>query len=233
MKVSAIIPALNEKDAIGGVIASIDSRLVDDVIVGDNGSTDNTAAVATSAGAKVVFEKRQGYGWACKAAMAAANDTDIYLFLDGDGSDDTTQINDLLTPIREGKADMVIGSRVLGKCEPKALTYPQRFGNWMASLLVNVIFGTHYTDLGPFRAIRKLSLDRMNMHEMTYGWTVEMQIKAAAMNFNVIEVPVNCFRRRAGVSKVSGTAKGVILAGTYILLNIGKALIAKLLGRYK
>jgi glycosyltransferase involved in cell wall biosynthesis len=233
MKVSAIIPALNEEDAIAAVVTSIDRRLVSEVIVGDNGSTDKTAEAAKKAGAKVVFEPRKGYGWACKAAMAAAPDADIFLFLDGDGSDDTSLIDTLLAPIREGKADIVIGSRVLGMCEAGALSPPQRFGNLLSSRLVNVIFGTCYTDLGPFRAIKKGWLDKMKMSAMSYGWTVEMQIKAAAMNLRILEVPVNCRKRRAGKSKVSGTVKGVVLAGTYILFYIGVSLFNKALGRYK
>jgi glycosyltransferase involved in cell wall biosynthesis len=225
MKVCAIIPALNEADAIGQVVASIDRRLVSEIIVADNGSRDHTAAVAVQAGARVVTEIRKGYGWACLAGLAAVPDAEIILFLDGDGSDDTSLAEQLIAPIAAGEADLVLGSRVLGQGAAGALSVPQRFGNWLSSRLLNFIYKTNYTDLGPFRAIRKKTLDRMMMSAKTYGWTVEMQIKAAAMKIRIREMPVNPRQRQAGKSKVSGTVKGVILAGGYILFYILKAAI--------
>ncbi len=234
MKVCCIIPALNEEGAIGNVVSSIDRSLVNQIIVADNGSTDATKEVAARAGALVVHEPRKGYGWACLAGVAAAPDADVYLFLDGDGADDTSLVNDVIAPIICNEADMVIGSRVRGVLYEKgALTPPQRFGNWLSTHLLNVLYGTHYTDLGPFRAIKRDALIRMHMATRSYGWTVEMQIKAAVMGIRIAEVPVNCRCRRAGKSKVSGSVKGVILAGFFILYNIGEAYMMKLLGRLK
>lgn len=210
-KVTVIIPALNEEQAIGRVLAEV-PEWVDRVIVADNGSSDATAAVARSHGADVVVEPRAGYGSACLAGLAALEATDIVVFLDGDYSDHPGEMDALVDPIAAGAADLVIGSRVLGEREAGALTPQQRFGNWLATRLIGLIWGVRYTDLGPFRAISAPALAGLAMADRTYGWTVEMQIKAAVQGLRSLEVPVR-YRRRIGVSKISGTIKGTILAG--------------------
>ena len=219
-RICVIIPALNEERAIGRVIADIPAW-VDRVVVADNGSTDRTADIARGAGAVVVAESEPGYGAACLAGLTAIADADIVVFLDGDYSDYPEEMTSLVDPIIARGADMVIGSRVLGVREAGALTPQQRFGNWLATRLIRLIWGTRYTDLGPFRAIRVSSLDRLAMRDRTYGWTVEMQIKAAMHAMAVSEVPVR-YRRRIGVSKISGTIKGTIKAGWTILSIIGR-----------
>lgn len=216
--VKLIIPARNEEGAIGVVVASVVDQ-VDGVIVADNGSTDSTAQIAETAGAKVVSVPQPGYGRACLAAIEAAGDCDVLVFMDGDASDDPADLHTLLTPILDDKADLVIGSRILGNCDPGSLTVQQRFGNTLACVLMNMIWGFRYTDLGPFRAIRKSSYDTLKMEAPTFGWTVEMQVRALKKNLRTAEVPVH-YRERIGVSKISGTVKGVILAGWYILGTI-------------
>jgi len=214
-RVAVIIPAFNEEAALGQVIAAI-PEWVDDIIVADNGSTDRTAEVARAAGARVVHEPRRGYGSACLAGMAALGDPDVVVFLDGDFSDHPDEMDRLVDPIRHGHVDMVIGSRVLGTREPGALTPQARFGNWLACLLMRLFWRARHTDLGPFRAIRAATLRQLQMRDPDYGWTVEMQVKAARRGVRVREVPVS-YRRRIGASKISGTVKGVIGAGTKIL----------------
>lgn len=186
----------------------------------DNASTDRTAAVANSLGAKVVAEPRRGYGQACLAGLGRlASDTDIVVFLDADGSDVPGEVQRLLGPILADKADLVIGSRILGQAEPGALTRQQRWGNRLATTLIRLLFGFRYTDLGPFRALRRARLQELTMQDRNYGWTVEMQIKAVQCGLRVHEVPVS-YRRRVGQSKISGTAKGSLLAGAKILWTI-------------
>lgn len=217
-----IIPALDEEDAIGALLARIDRRLVRDVIVGDNGSRDGTAAVARAGGAEVVHVAERGYGAACAGALTRlAHDVDVVVFMDADGSDDPDELGDLLGPIAAGQADLVIGSRALGTVEPGALTLQQRFGNWLATRLIRLLYGHRYTDLGPFRAIRRDLLDRIAMQDRRYGWTVEMQIRALQLGARVVEVPVR-YRRRVGRSKISGTVTGVMKAGWWILYTIFK-----------
>lgn len=216
--IKLVIPARNEERAIGQVVASVVDQ-VDQVIVADNGSTDNTASVAIDAGAEVVFVKDPGYGRACLAAIETADDCDILVFMDGDASDDPRDLASLLRPILDDEADMVIGSRILGNCDPGSLTPQQRFGNTLACWLMHMIWGFRFSDLGPFRAVRKSSYDRLNMEAETFGWTVEMQVRALKQNLRCAEVPVH-YRKRIGVSKISGTVKGVILAGWYILGTI-------------
>lgn len=216
--IKLIIPARNEEGAIGAVVASVVEQ-VDGVIVADNGSTDLTAQIAETAGAKVVSVPQPGYGRACLAAIEAVGDCDVLVFMDGDASDDPADLHTLLTPILDDKADLVIGSRILGNCDPGSLTVQQRFGNTLACVLMNMIWGFRYTDLGPFRAIRKSSYDTLKMEAPTFGWTVEMQVRALKKNLRTAEVPVH-YRERIGVSKISGTVKGVILAGWYILGTI-------------
>lgn len=214
-KVAVIIPARNEADALPHVLSDIPSW-VDQVIIADNGSTDGTAKIAASSGATVVSESREGYGYACMAGIDAAPEADILVFLDGDRSDFPEQMNRLAMPIAHGKTDMVIGSRALGTRERGALTPQQRYGNALACTLIWRIWGHLYTDLGPFRAIRREALIALNMREMTYGWTVEMQIRAIEHGLRIREAPVD-YRRRIGISKVSGTVRGVLGAGSKIL----------------
>ncbi|MEP3653288.1 MAG: glycosyltransferase family 2 protein [Litorimonas sp.] len=216
--IKLVIPARNEEDAIGKVVSSV-IHLVDAVIVADNGSTDATAEIARAAGAKVVSVPDPGYGRACLAAIKAAGDHDILVFMDGDASDDPGDLASLLDPILRGDADMVIGSRILGDCDPGSLTVQQRFGNTLACWLMHLFWGYRFTDLGPFRAIRRESYDRLNMQAPTFGWTVEMQVRALKKGLRCTEVPVH-YRARIGVSKISGTVRGVVLAGWYILGTI-------------
>lgn len=218
--VGVVIPALNEVDAIGRVIADIPAW-ADKIIVADNGSTDGTAAAVRAAGATVVVEPEKGYGAACLAGIAALGSVDVVVFLDGDYSDHPGDMATLVDPIVNDSVDFVIASRVTGAREPGSLTPQQMFGNWLATRLIAGIWRQKYTDLGPFRAIRKSSLDKLAMADRNYGWTVEMQIKAAELKLRVLEVPAR-YRRRIGVSKVSGTIKGTIMAGYKILYVIGR-----------
>lgn len=220
--ISLIIPALDEEHAIGPLLDAIDRGLVRDVIVGDNGSRDATAAVARARGAEVVAVAERGYGAACAGALTRLRgDVDIVVFMDADGSDDPAEIPLLIAPILEHRADLVIGSRSRGTIEPGALTPQQRFGNRLATLLIRLLYGHRYTDLGPFRAIRRELLDRIAMQDRRYGWTVEMQLRALQLKARVAEVPVR-YRRRVGRSKISGTVSGVIKAGWWILYTIWK-----------
>lgn len=216
--IKLVIPALNEEDAISGVVKSVINQ-VDAVIVVDNGSTDKTADVATASGAQVVYVAEPGYGRACLAGIAAAGDYEILVFIDGDASDDPNDLPALLEPLLTGNADMVIGSRILGDCDPGSLTPQQRFGNTLACWLMKVFWGYKFTDLGPFRAIRREAYERLNMRAPTFGWTVEMQVRALKHKLRCAEVPVH-YRKRIGVSKISGTIRGVILASWYILGTI-------------
>jgi rSAM/selenodomain-associated transferase 2/rSAM/selenodomain-associated transferase 1 len=216
--ISVIIPALNEEDSIGKVVSAI-PRWVDEVLVVDNGSTDATSLVATRAGAKVIFEPERGYGSACLAGIGAIQETDIVVFLDGDFSDRPEEMPLLVDPIASGEAEMVIGSRVLGKREPGALTPQAKFGNRLACALIRLFWNVEHTDLGPFRAISRSALERLRMRDPDYGWTVEMQIRAAAEGLRVIEAPVS-YRKRIGRSKISGTVRGVVGAGAKILFTI-------------
>ena len=216
--IKIVIPARNEEDAIGPVVASVVQQ-VDAVIVANNGSTDSTADKARAAGATVVSVPEAGYGRACLAAIQASGDVDILVFMDGDASDDPSDLQALIDPILTDQADMVIGSRILGDCDPGALTLQQRFGNTLACKLMQLNWGHKFTDLGPFRAIRKTSYDQLNMQAPTFGWTVEMQVRALKHQLRCAEIPVH-YRKRIGVSKISGTFRGVVLAGWYILGTI-------------
>ena len=220
MKSVIIIPALNEQDAIGGVVRSVKHQ-VDRVIVVDDGSTDCTPAMAADAGADVVFAAPAGYGRACLAGVAAATDADLLIFMDGDGADDPQDLEALITPIRLREVDFVVGSRTLGDVQRGALTLPQRWGNALATRLMKVFWGGSFSDLGPFRAIERNAYERLNMQAPTFGWTVEMQVRALKLGLKCQEVPVS-YRRRIGVSKISGTIKGVLFAGSYILGTIFK-----------
>ncbi len=214
-KIEVVIPALNEEQAIARVIADI-PPFVDKIIVADNGSSDDTANCARNAGAVVVHQPERGYGAACLLALAQTNENSIIVFLDGDYSDFPEEMPLLVDPILTGKAQMVIGSRVAGAPERGALTPQQIFGNWLACWLIHLVWGMKFTDLGPFRAIEGKALADLDMRDRNYGWTVEMQIKAAHARLPSLEVPVR-YKQRIGVSKVSGTIKGSVLAGTKIL----------------
>ena len=219
-----IIPALNEQHAICKVLAEIPSDLVSEVVVVSNGSTDNTAMKAASCGATVLEEPKKGYGYACLKGIEyltakSIHASDIIVFIDADYSDYPAEMPSLVKPIQENRADLVIGSRTLGKKEKGAITPQQIFGNWLATTLLRFFYKVKYTDLGPFRAIRLDQLLHINMQDKTYGWTVEMQLKAAKSGLRSMEVPVN-YRKRIGKSKVSGTIKGTIMAGYKILWTI-------------
>lgn len=214
-RIGVVIPALNEERAIGRVVADI-PPWVDDIIVADNGSCDATAAVAKGAGARIITERERGYGAACQAGIHALNSPDIIVFLDGDYSDCPNEMSALVDPILSGRADFVVGARVSGKRQRGALTPQQRFGNWLACRLIGRIWGTAFSDLGPFRAIRADILKTLNLQERAYGWTVEMQLRAAENGLRYLEVPVS-YRPRIGTSKISGTVRGSVLAGITIL----------------
>lgn len=218
--VGVVIPTLNEAAAIGNVVAEIPAW-VDGIVVADNGSTDGTGEVARAAGATVVTETEPGYGAACLAGIKQLGAVDIVVFLDGDYSDYPEDMAELVDPIASGAVDFVIGSRAIGERERGSLTPQQLFGNWLATTLIAKIWGTRYTDLGPFRAIRASSLRQLAMADRNYGWTVEMQIKAVEQKLRLHEVPAR-YRRRIGVSKVSGTIKGSVMAGAKILMIIGR-----------
>jgi glycosyltransferase involved in cell wall biosynthesis len=217
-----IIPAFNEALSIDKVIAEIPTY-VEEIIVVNNNSSDHTAEAAKKAGATVINEPRQGYGFACLKGIEAleGKDVAIVVFLDADYSDYPAELTDVIAPILKEDYDMVIGSRDLGQKEAGSMTPQQIFGNWLATRLIKLFFGVTYTDLGPFRAIRYQKLIDLQMEDQTYGWTVEMQLKAAKQKYKVTEVPVN-YRVRIGQSKVSGTLKGTVLAGYKILSWIFK-----------
>ena len=223
-RIAVVIPALDEERAIGQVLADVPDW-VDQIIVADNGSRDRTADIARAAGATVVLEPEPGYGAACLAGLTQIGDAQIIVFLDGDYSDHPEEMASLVDPIIGDAADMVIGSRVLGAREAGALTPQQRFGNWLATRLIAAFWGVRYTDLGPFRAIRAPALASLGMRDRTYGWTVEMQIKAAMAGLRSVEVPAR-YRRRVGVSKISGTIKGTVKAGWKILTMIASLAIS-------
>jgi glycosyltransferase involved in cell wall biosynthesis len=231
-RIGLIIPALNEEEAIGPVLADVNRTLVDWIIVADNGSTDQTARKARDHGALVVYEPRRGYGSACLRALSECPDADLIVFMDGDGSDDPTEVEYLIQELLGSDADLVIGSRVLGNVERGALTPVQRFGNSLACLLVRLMWRVYYTDLGPFRVIRKAALDRLNMSDPDFGWTIEMQVKAAQMGLRVREIPVKRRTRRAGTSKVSASIVGSWRAGKRILEYVIRAKMHELTGKH-
>lgn len=221
---AVVIPCLNEEESIGRVVADIPRDLVTQIIVVDNCSTDRTAEVAAAAGATVVREGRPGYGRACLTGVRAAGEVDVIALMDGDYSDYPDELPRLLQPIAEGRADLVIGSRTRGHVEEGALTPQQRFGNWLTARLMLLLYGLRVSDLGPFRAIRRQCLARLNMTEMTYGWSVEMMVKSARMGYRIVEVPVNYRRRFGGVSKVGGNLLGSVKAGYRILATTFRCL---------
>jgi glycosyltransferase involved in cell wall biosynthesis len=222
-----IIPALNEEDSIGKVVNEIPKDNVLAILVCNNGSSDQTEEVAKKAGAIVLNEPKPGYGWACLKGMDYVSKMeikpDIIVFIDGDYSDYPAELTNVVAPIIHQQIDLVIGSRALGAKEKGSMTFPQRFGNWLATRLMRLFYRVRYTDLGPFRAIKYSKLCQLNMQDKTYGWTIEMQLKAAKHKLTYTEVPVN-YKKRIGVSKVSGTVKGTIMAGYKIIFAIFKYL---------
>jgi glycosyltransferase involved in cell wall biosynthesis len=217
LKISVIIPALNEQESIGQVVVSMPWSLIAECIVVDNGSTDDTARNAAAAGARVITSPR-GYGAACKAGSDAALATStILVFMDGDGSDVITDLSQLVAPIEAGEADFAIGSRLRGHREPGSMLTSQVFAGHLVSLLLRMLYGVRYTDMGPFRAIRRSSLQQLNMSEMTYGWNLEMQAKVAQRHLRMQEIPVDYQCRKGGVSKVSGNLTASIKTGIRIL----------------
>ena len=227
VKIDVVIPAFNEENSINRVLQDIPADLVREVIVCNNASTDQTAEVAKANGATLVHQPIRGYGNACLKGMEyiAKNPTppDIVVFLDADYSDYPEEMHQLIAPIVNDEMDLVIGSRALGEMEAGSMTPQQIFGNWLATNLIRFFYQYEFTDLGPFRAMRYDRLLAIDMQDKTYGWTVEMQVKAAKMKMKCIEIPVT-YRKRTGFSKVSGTVKGTILAGHKILWTIFKLL---------
>ena len=218
-QIKVIIPAFNEQDSIGLVVNDV-PKIVDEIIVVNNNSSDNTAEVASNAGATVLSEKKPGYGYACLKGIdyikALETPPDIVVFLDGDYSDHPEELTKIIEPIQKGEVDFVIGSRVRELREDQSMTPQQVFGNWLACLLMKLLYQSNFTDLGPFRAIRWKTLINLNMSDKTYGWTVEMQLKILQQKTPYREIKVN-YRKRIGVSKVSGTIKGTIFAGIKII----------------
>lgn len=223
IRFAVIIPALNESESIPEVIRRIPDSFRELIVVADNGSSDGTGEIANTLGAHVVFASERGYGAACLAGIAYAQQfkPDIYIFLDADYSDYPEDMTNIVGTLLEGNLDLVIGSRVLGGADPGALLPQARFGNWLATKLMYLRFGYLYSDLGPFRAIRAQALQRLDMQDRNFGWTVEMQIKALQEGLRVGEVSVR-YRKRIGISKITGTLKGTILAGIKILWTIAR-----------
>lgn len=230
--IDVIIPAYNEENSIGLVIKDLPKDLIRNIIVCNNNSNDQTRNVALSHGAIVVDQPIPGYGIACLkgleyiANLATDIKPDIVVFIDGDYSDYPQELPNIIAPILEQGYDLVIGSRALGQRQKGSMTLPQRFGNWLATNLIKLLYGYHFTDLGPFRAVSYNALLKINMKDKDFGWTVEMQVKAAMLKLKCIEVPVN-YKKRIGYSKVSGTIKGTIMAGYKILWTIFRLLITK------
>src|SRR5882762_7652574 len=216
-RVALVIPTLDEEETIGGVIAAVPLGAVDDIIVVDSGSADRTVERARAAGARVVSLRERGYGRACRAGAEAAENCDIVAFLDGDGSDCPELIPSIVEPIAEGRYDFVIGSRARGQREPGSMTAHQLLAGRIIGAAVRLLYGVRYTDMCPFRAIRRDVLMRLGMREETYGWNLEMQMRAARAGLRIAEVPVAHRRRAGGVSKVSGNLRGTVKASSRIL----------------
>ncbi|RHX89927.1 glycosyltransferase family 2 protein [Leptospira stimsonii] len=231
--VTVVIPALNEEKSIALVLNDLqktEKANILEIIVVDNGSKDDTSRIASENGAVVLQESEKGYGAACLKGLdrifGSSNPPDLVAFVDADYSDSPIELTDLLNEFQNPNRELVIGSRALGKAEKGSLLPVQKFGNWLSTFLIGVLYGVKFTDLGPFRVIRFDSLKKLNMQDRNFGWTVEMQIKAAKLGMNCVEVPVS-YKRRIGVSKVSGTISGSIKAGWKILYTIAKLQFTK------
>jgi glycosyltransferase involved in cell wall biosynthesis len=222
--ISVIIPAYNEENSIGRVLNDLPKEKLKEIIVVNNASTDNTAEVARINGATVVEERRRGYGAACLRGISVVSDSDIVVFVDGDYSDYPEELDQLIKPITENRADFVLGSRMIYPESREALLPQARYGNKLATFLIYIFFGYRFTDLGPFRAIRFDSLKQINMVDTDFGWTVEMQIKAIKNNLRIEEIPVH-YRKRIGISKITGTISGTFKAGVKIMYTIFKYLL--------
>lgn len=224
-EIVVIIPAFNEENAVDKVILEIPKSHVSEVIVVNNNSSDSTRTKAADAGATVIDEMRQGYGYACLKGLSYLKNRsptpDLVVFIDADYSDFPEQLPQLILPIIEENHDMVVGSRAIGGREKGSMTIQQIFGNWLATRLLKLLYGVTFTDLGPFRVIKYNKLLELDMKDTTYGWTVEMQVKAVKKKMKVKEIPVR-YRKRIGYSKVSGTLKGTVMAGYKIILTIFK-----------
>lgn len=226
--ISIIIAALNEEAAIGNVISSVPRNLADEIVVVDNGSNDRTGEVARAAGARVVTEPILGYGRAFRAGLRSISPKcEIVVFLDGDGSDCPEMLDRLVTPIIEGTSDFVIGSRMRGHREPGSMNFHQVFAGYMVGFILRILYGVRSTDMGPFRAIRRDTLNRLGLREETYGWPLEMQMRAARTLVRTMEVPVDYRRRAGGHSKIAGTVRGSLLAATRILITLARIAIQK------
>ena len=230
MNVSVIIPALNEEEPISNVVREcLATKIPNEIIVVDNGSDDRTAECARDAGGRVVGEPRHGYGRACLAGIRALSpECEIIVFLDGDGSDCPEFMKQLVDPIAAGNCDFVIGSRSRGQREPGSMNFQQIFAGRLAGWLMSILYGVRYTDMCPFRAIKRDALEKLSMKEETYGWNLEMQMKAARAHLRILEVPVNHRCRSGGVSKVSGTIRGTFVAGARIIATFVRIALAKL-----
>jgi glycosyltransferase involved in cell wall biosynthesis len=226
--ISVIIAALNEEAAIEKVINAVPKNLADEIVVVDNGSKDRTMEIATAAGAKVVREPVPGYGRAFRAGLRSVSPKcEIVVFLDGDGSDYPEMMDRLVTPIMEGKSDFVIGSRTRGNREDGSLNFHQVLAGYMIGFILRLLYGVRSTDMGPFRAIRRETLDGLGLREQTYGWPLEMQMRAAQAKVRTIEVPVDYRRRAGGNSKIAGTVRGSMLAATRILITLTRIAIQR------
>jgi glycosyltransferase involved in cell wall biosynthesis len=227
MKISVVIPAFNEEQAIGDVVRAVPAEGVREIIVVDNGSSDDTARQASAAGARVIQEPRPGYGSACLAGARAAAEADVIVFLDGDRSDNPEQLPEIAGPVLENRADLVIGSRIAGVLDKGAMPLHGRLGNRFIAFLLRLLYGATITDIGSFRAIKARTLRDLNMEQMTYGWPVEMVVKAARNGLKIQSVPIN-YRKRIGESKVTGTVRGSTLAAYYMFMVPMKYLFIKL-----
>ncbi len=221
IQAALIIPALNEEPVLGRTLRAIPPELFQIVIVADNGSTDGTAAVARAAGATLVSEPERGYGAACLKGLAALPaGIEVVVFMQADLSEDPAEARSLIEPIARGQADLVLGSRTLGAAEPGALLPHQVIGNWLATLVIRILFSHRYTDLGGYRAIRREALERLRLEDRGYGWTIEMQVRALQTGLRVLEVPVSYRRRAAGVNKISGNLRASLHASRVIFRTV-------------